>query len=89
LTTVRPDVVLRDRVSDVQAQLERVRERSKNPEPVQMNEIHTVDGLVQRCAEQWRAGARGFILYFKAPFDHETIERIATEVRPRLEEAIA
>ena len=89
LTTVRPDVVLRDRVSDVQAQLERVRARSKNPEPIQMNEIHTVDALVQRCAEQWRAGARGFILYFKAPFDHESIERIATEVRPRLEEAIA
>jgi len=24
-----------------------------------------------------------------APFDHETIERIATEVRPKLKEAIA
>jgi hypothetical protein len=54
-----------------------------------MNEIHTVDALVTRCAELWRAGARGFILYVKAPFDHETIERIATQVRPRLEEAIA
>jgi alkanesulfonate monooxygenase SsuD/methylene tetrahydromethanopterin reductase-like flavin-dependent oxidoreductase (luciferase family) len=89
LTTVRPDLALRDKESDVQAQLERVRLRSKNPEPVQMNPIHTVDALVAQCAALWRAGARGFILYFKAPFDHETIERIATEVRPKLEEAIA
>ncbi|HEY8730349.1 MAG TPA: TIGR03560 family F420-dependent LLM class oxidoreductase [Candidatus Limnocylindria bacterium] len=88
LTTVRPDLVLRDKASDVVAQLERVRARSRGTEPVQMNPIHTVDALVERCVELWRAGARGFILYFKAPFDHETIERIATEVRPKFEEAI-
>jgi alkanesulfonate monooxygenase SsuD/methylene tetrahydromethanopterin reductase-like flavin-dependent oxidoreductase (luciferase family) len=89
LTSVRPDVVLRAKVSDVEAQLERVRVRSKGAEPMQMNPIHTVDALVERCAALWRAGARGFILYFMAPFDHETMERIATEVRPKLEEAIA
>jgi alkanesulfonate monooxygenase SsuD/methylene tetrahydromethanopterin reductase-like flavin-dependent oxidoreductase (luciferase family) len=89
LTSVRPDVVLRAKVSDVTAQLERVRARSNRPEPLQMNPIHTVDALVERCAALWRAGARGFILYFMAPFDHETIERVATEVRPKLEEAIA
>jgi alkanesulfonate monooxygenase SsuD/methylene tetrahydromethanopterin reductase-like flavin-dependent oxidoreductase (luciferase family) len=89
LTSVRPDVVLRDTVSAVEAQLERVRVRSRRPEPLQMNPIHTVDALVARCAALWQAGARGFILYFMAPFDHETIERIATEVRPKLEEAIA
>jgi len=89
LTTVRPDLVLRDEIGDVEAQLERVRVRSKNPERLPMNPIHTVDALVERCAAFWRAGARGYILYFKAPFDHESIERIATEVRPRLQEAIA
>ena len=89
LTSVRPDVVLRDTVGEVQAQLERVRARSRGTEPRQMNPIHTVDGLVERCAALWNAGARGFILYFMAPFDHETIELIATEVRPKLEEAIA
>jgi F420-dependent oxidoreductase-like protein len=89
LTSVRPDVVLRAKVSEVEAQLERVRVRSRRAEPMQMNPIHTVDALVERCAALWRAGARGFILYFMAPFDHETIERIATEVRPKLEEAIA
>ena len=89
LTTVRPDVVLRAKTADVEAQLERVRVRSRAAEPVAMNPIHTVDALVERCAELWAAGARGFIMYLKAPFDHETIERIATEVRPRLEKAIA
>jgi len=53
-----------------------------------MNPIHTVDALVERCAALWRGGARGFILYFMAPFDHETIGRVATEVRPQLEQAI-
>jgi alkanesulfonate monooxygenase SsuD/methylene tetrahydromethanopterin reductase-like flavin-dependent oxidoreductase (luciferase family) len=88
LTTVRPDLVLRDRVGDVEAQLERVRARSRSREPLVLNPIHTVDALVERCLGLWRAGARGFILYFKAPYDHETIERIATEVRPKLEQAI-
>jgi len=89
LTSVRPDVVLRGRVADVEVQLDRVKERFKMAERPAMNPIHTVDALVERCAALWRAGARGFILYFMAPFDHETIERIATEVRPTLEEAIA
>lgn len=89
LTSVRPDLVLRDKVSDVASQLERVRVRSKRAGPLEMNPIHTVDALVERCLALWQAGARGFILYFMAPFDHETIERIATEVRPKLEEAIA
>jgi alkanesulfonate monooxygenase SsuD/methylene tetrahydromethanopterin reductase-like flavin-dependent oxidoreductase (luciferase family) len=89
LTSVRPDVVLRDRVGDVEAQLDRVKARFKLAERPAMNPIHTVDALVARCAALWQAGARGFILYFMAPFDHETIERVASEVRPKLEETIA
>lgn len=89
LTSVRPDVVLRERVADVEAQLDRVKLRFRLAERPAMNPIHTVDALVERCAALWQAGARGFILYFMAPFDHETIARVATEVRPRLQEAIA
>jgi len=89
LTSVRPDLVLRDRVSDVEAQLDRVKARFRMAERPAMNPIHTVDALVEQCVALWRAGARGFILYFMAPFDHETIERVATEVRPKFEEAIA
>lgn len=89
LTTVRPEVILRDRAADVVAHLARVQERQRRPEPIPANPLHTVDALVERLAALWQAGARGFILYVMAPFDHETIERVATEVRPKLEEAIA
>jgi alkanesulfonate monooxygenase SsuD/methylene tetrahydromethanopterin reductase-like flavin-dependent oxidoreductase (luciferase family) len=89
LTSVRPDVVLRDRVADVETQLDRVKARFRMAERPAMNRIHTVDALVERCAALWRGGARGFILYFMAPFDHETIGRVATEVRPMLDQAIA
>ena len=88
LTSVRPDLVLRDRVADVEAQLERVRIRSRAAERPEMNPIHTTDALVERLTALWEAGARGYIFYCMAPFDHETIERIANEVRPRLLEAI-
>lgn len=88
LTSVRPDLVLRDRVADVEAQLERVRVRSRAAERPEMNPIHTVDALVGRLVALWEAGARGFIFYCMAPFDHETIERIATIVRPRVLEAV-
>ena len=88
LTSVRPDVILRDDVADVRAHLERVRVRYRSKDAPAMNEIHTAGALVERCAALYAAGARGFILYVKAPFDHETIERIAAEVRPQLEEAI-
>ncbi len=89
LTTVRPDVVLRDDVGAVEAQLERVRARSRATERPAMNPIHTVDAFVERLVALWRAGARGFILYFMAPYDLETIERIATEVRPAFQAAVA
>jgi alkanesulfonate monooxygenase SsuD/methylene tetrahydromethanopterin reductase-like flavin-dependent oxidoreductase (luciferase family) len=89
LTTVRPDVVLRERAADVTAHLARVQERQRRPEPLAVNPLHTPDALVERLAALWEAGARGFIFYVQAPFDHETIERLATEVRPKLEEAIA
>ena len=89
LTTVRPNVILRDRTADVRAHLDRVAALGRRTEPVEMNRVHTVDALVDDLLGRWNGGARGFILYVDAPFDHQTIERIATEVRPKLEEAIA
>jgi|GEM_PF-4134198 len=83
LTTVRPDVVLRAKVSDVTAQLERVRVRSRRAEPLQMNPIHTVDALVERCAALWRAGARGFIDAIVYP--EETRDVLAMALRTSLQ----
>lgn len=46
------------------------------------------DIVAERIAAYWRAGARGFVLGMGSPFDHETLRRVATEVRPRLEALI-
>ena len=89
LTSVRPDVVLRDSAAEVRDHLKEVARAAKTNEVPEMNPIHTADALVARLLEYWKAGARGFILYTQAPFDHETIRRVATQVRPQFEAAIA
>jgi len=48
-----------------------------------------VDAMVGKLVALWRAGARGFIHYSLAPYDHETIRLVAREVRPRFEGSIA
>jgi alkanesulfonate monooxygenase SsuD/methylene tetrahydromethanopterin reductase-like flavin-dependent oxidoreductase (luciferase family) len=48
----------------------------------------SADAVARRLAEHWRAGARGFVFGMAAPYDRETIERLAREVRPRLEELV-
>ena len=37
----------------------------------------------------WKAGVKGFIVRFAEPFDDESIERLAKEVRPRLKELVS
>ena len=54
------------------AEAQRVRERG--PEQI-----------AQSIAAYWKIGVKGFIVAFAEPFDVESIERLATEVRPRLE----
>ncbi len=39
--------------------------------------------------EYAKAGADGFIITGAEPFDHETIERVARDVKPRLDRLIA
>ena len=89
LTTVRPNVVLRDSAAEVREHLREVANAAKMRDLPEQNPIHTVDALTELLLDYWKAGARGFILYTGAPFDHETIRRIATQVRPRFEEALA
>ena len=43
------------------------------------------DVVARRLKDFWDAGVRGFIVGFAHPYDTETIERLATEVRPRLD----
>lgn len=44
----------------------------------------TAEAVAQRLAAYARAGVHGFIVGMGHPFDRETIERVAGEVRPRL-----
>lgn len=45
----------------------------------------TVQAVVERLREYAAAGARGFVMQVPAPYDRETIERLAREVRPQVE----
>ncbi len=88
-STVRPYVVLRDTMDEVRAWWADVARAGKMGEVPEANPIHTVDALVARLLEYWRAGVRGFIFYTLAPYDHETLRRLARDVRPRLAEALS
>ena len=51
--------------------------------------VGTPDQVAEKIAEYARVGVRGFIVRFAEPFDAESMERLAKEVRPRLEEILA
>ncbi len=51
--------------------------------------IGAPDEIARRIAEYWKAGVKGFIIAFAPPYDTGSIERIASEVRPRLAQLIA
>ena len=50
--------------------------------------VGSADQVAAKMKEHWDAGVRGFIIGFGHPFDVETIERVARDVRPRLERLI-
>ena len=52
------------------------------PEPF----IGGPDEIAERIAAYWKVGIKGFIVAFADPFDTESIERLGSEVRPRLQE---
>jgi alkanesulfonate monooxygenase SsuD/methylene tetrahydromethanopterin reductase-like flavin-dependent oxidoreductase (luciferase family) len=51
--------------------------------------VGTVEQVVDHCARIVTQGYRHLIFGFPAPYDDETMTRLATEVRPRLESLIA
>jgi len=50
--------------------------------------VGTVDEVVDHCAAFLEQGYRHLVFGFPAPYDEETLTRLATEVRPRLEALI-
>jgi hypothetical protein len=47
--------------------------------------VGTVEDVVAHCKPFLDQGYRHLIFGFPAPYDEETLERLATEVRPQLE----
>ena len=47
--------------------------------------IGTVDEVAAHLKRYWDVGIRGYIIGFAHPFDMESMERLAKDVRPRLE----
>jgi alkanesulfonate monooxygenase SsuD/methylene tetrahydromethanopterin reductase-like flavin-dependent oxidoreductase (luciferase family) len=81
-------VVVRDDPAKARAVLEAVAERHGMTSPP-VGIVGGPDSVAERIAAFWNAGVKGFIVRFAEPFDDESIERLASEVRPRLAELIA
>jgi alkanesulfonate monooxygenase SsuD/methylene tetrahydromethanopterin reductase-like flavin-dependent oxidoreductase (luciferase family) len=80
-------VVVRDDPAKAKAQLARVAEHHGMSAPPTAI-IGGPEEVAEKIAEHGKAGVKGFIVRFADPFDDETIERLANEVRPRLKEAL-
>jgi len=80
-------VVLRDDLKDAQRHLERVQQHHAQSSP-QEAFTGSADEIAEKLAAYANVGVKGFIIAFAEPFDTETIERLATEVRPRLRELV-
>jgi hypothetical protein len=51
--------------------------------------VGTVEDVVEHCKPFLELGYRHLIFGFPAPYDEETMTRLATEVRPQLEAFLA
>ena len=81
-------VVIRDDPAKAKAHLQRVAEHHGMSAPPTAI-VGGPDLVAERIAEYSRAGVKGFIVRFAEPFDAESIERLATEVQPRLQTILA
>lgn len=81
-------VVVRDDPAKAKEQLARVAEQHGMSAPPSAI-IGGPDEVAEKITAHWRAGVKGFIVRFAEPFDDESIERLAKEVRPRLKELVS
>ena len=81
-------VVVRDRIEDAHAYLDRIAAHQDMAKQVP-RAIGDPDTVARQLLEYAKAGVHGFIIGAGEPFDHETIERVGREVKPRLDKLIA
>jgi F420-dependent oxidoreductase-like protein len=83
-------VIVRDNATEVQARLGEIGQVASFPDYAASNRpLGTPDQVAQRLAEYASVGVSEIIAVMPAPYDHETIERLATEVRPRLDQLLS
>jgi alkanesulfonate monooxygenase SsuD/methylene tetrahydromethanopterin reductase-like flavin-dependent oxidoreductase (luciferase family) len=82
-------VIIRDSREEAQRAYAEMWARHRNAEPWSNQPVGTVDDVVERLRPFGEIGFRHLIVGFPAPHDAETMERLITEVKPRLAEAWA
>lgn len=87
--TVNLGVIVRDDAAGVQARLKEIGPVAQFPDYSASNEPYgPPEAVAQRLAEYLKAGVSEVIAVVPAPYDRETIERLATEVRPRIDSLV-
>ena len=87
--TLNAGIIVRDTPAEVQARLDEIGEVAGYPDYAASNQPWGTPELVaSRLAAYADVGVSEIIAMMPAPYDHETIERLALEVRPRLEERL-
>lgn len=81
-------VVIRDDPKEVQAYLQKVAKHQDVAPPAPRAQGDP-DTVARQLFEYAKAGADGFIVGGAEPFDHESIERLMRDVKPRLDKLIA
>ena len=83
--TLNAGVIVRDGAGAVRARLAEIGPIADFPDYAASNQPYgTPEMVAQRLAEYARAGVSEVIAVMPAPYDQETIERLVTEVRPRI-----
>jgi hypothetical protein len=80
--------IIRDSRADAQRTHERLFADNGGAAPWSEQPVGTVEDVVELCAPYVELGYRHLIFGFPNPYDDETMTRLATEVRPRLEALI-
>lgn len=87
--TVNVGVIVRDSADGVRARLEAIGPVAGFPDYAASNQPYgSPDAVAARLAEYVAAGVSEIIAVIPAPYDRETIERLASEVRPRLQKLL-
>jgi alkanesulfonate monooxygenase SsuD/methylene tetrahydromethanopterin reductase-like flavin-dependent oxidoreductase (luciferase family) len=82
-------VIIRDSREEAKRAYAEMWARHRNAEPWSNQPVGTVDDVIERLRPFGEIGFRHLIVGFPAPHDAETMERLITEVKPRLAEAWA